>query len=178
MKTNQKLYQELRKKYTAEELADSVFVPSEQSDEEREKSRKEFARLRMEKLASSSDDEKMLAALLHLKYTIKSYIVHSNYAEEKSIGKMLKKYLKAVGRTQRKFAEEVNIHPSQLNRVIKGKEPISKSLAYRLELHSGETIPAIYWWKLMQKDVEREIMTADKEREMERKQVKVVAYRA
>lgn len=178
MKSNQELYQELRKEHTAEELADSVFVTAEASKEEKEKSRKEFARLRMEKRANKTDEEKMLASLLQIKYQIKSYISHSKYDEEKSIGKMLKMYLKAVGRTQKKFAEEVNIHPSQLNRVIKGKEPISKSLAYRLELHSGETIPAIYWWKLMQKEVERDIMTADKEREMERKQVKVVAYRA
>jgi len=176
MKTNQEIYQDLRKKYTDEELVESIHVPPALSKEERENSQKEFARLRMEKWNNRTDEEKLLGALLSLKNQIRNYISHSNHDQEKSTGKMLGKYLKAIGRTQRKFAEEVSIHPSQLNRIIKGKEALSKSLAYRLELHSGELIPAIYWWKLMQKEVEREIMTADEAREKERKQMKAVAY--
>lgn len=90
----------------------------------------------------------------------------------------MNKYIEVIDRKQKELAEEIDIHPSRLNRILKGKERIGKSIAYRLESHSGELIPAIYWWKLMQKEVEEEILTESQEREVERKHVKKVAYRA
>jgi hypothetical protein len=37
------------------------------------------------------------------------------------------------------------------------KEKLSLSIAYRLEAHSVDLIPALMWWKLVQKDVEQEL---------------------
>ena len=107
-----------------------------------------------------------------------AYVTASDFSKQKSFGNFLKQYLKVVRRKQKELAEEIDIHPSRLNRIIKGKEKIGKSIAYRLERHSGEIIPAIFWWKLMQKEVEKEILTEEEERKKERKHVKKVAYEA
>lgn len=61
---------------------------------------------------------------------------------------------------------------------MKGKESIGKKLAYRLEKHSGDIIPALYWWKLIQKEIEQEIKTEIEQRELEKKHVKYVVFRA
>ncbi len=178
MKNNEKVFKKLKKKYTKKELAESVMVPQELSKDEEKIAREEFVKLRMDKRKNRSDKETLLSNLLTLKYSIKSYLNSSEFIEENSFGNYLKAYLKVVSRSQKKLAEEIGLHPSRMNRIIKGKEKIGKSIAYRLENHSGEIIPALFWWKLIQKEIEQEIITEKKERELERKKVIKVAYRA
>ena len=125
-----------------------------------------------------SEQDKILSGLLSIKYQIKSYLDSSEFNKEKSLSNFLNRYLDVVHKNQKTLAEEINIHPSRLNRIIKGKEKIGKSIAYRLETHSGDLIPAIYWWRLMQKEIEQEILTEKKEREIEKRHVKEIVYRA
>lgn len=178
MKTHKEVYKKLKEKYTDEELVESIMVPEELSEEEEKAAREEFVKLRMKRLAEMSEKDKILSGLLGIKYQIKFYLQEGKYEEEKSFSNFLNKYIEIVNRKQKELAEEIDIHPSRLNRIIKGKEKIGKSIAYRLESHSGDIIPAIYWWRLMQKEIEQEILTEKKERELERKHVKKVAYRA
>jgi len=174
MTENKKAYDKLKEKYTVEELADSLMIPAEITPQEE----KEFAKLRLERRKAMSDKEKLLSNMLSMKYQIKSYLKQDGYEEEKRFGTVLKYYLEIVERSQKQLGEEIGIHPSRINRIIQGKERIGKSIAYRLERHSGEIIPALYWWKLMQKEVEQEILTESKEKELEKKHVINVAYTA
>lgn len=178
MKKYEKIYEKLREQYTDEEIADSMLIPEDLSEEEEESLRKEFVRLRMQRRQEMSEKDKILSGLLSIKYQISSYVSSRDFSEEKSFGSFVEKYMEIIDRKQKDLAEEIDIHPSRLNRIIKGKEKIGKSIAYRLETHSGEIIPAIFWWKLMQKEVEQEILTEKQERELERKHVKKIAYEA
>ncbi|MEM6963893.1 MAG: helix-turn-helix domain-containing protein [Bacteroidota bacterium] len=178
MKNNEKAFKHLKKKYSKEELAEAVMLPKELTKDEEENARKEFAKFRLKKRESRSEKEQLLSSLLTLKYNIKAYLDSSQFKEENSFGNFLKSYLKIVKRSQKKLAEEIGLHPSRINRIIKGKERIGKSIAYRLESHSGEIIPALFWWKLIQKEIEQEILTEKQAREIERKHVTKVAYRA
>ena len=178
MTENEKTYNKLREQYTEEEIAEFAMLPEQLSTEEAQKARKEFVRLRMKRRQELSAKDKLLSGLLSIKYQIKSYVSSEDYKEDKSFGNFLKKYIEVTGRKQKELAEEIDVHPSRLNRILRGKEKIGKSIAYRLENHSGELIPALYWWKLMQKEVEEEIMTEQEEREIEKKHVKNIVYRA
>ena len=178
MKKYEKIYKKLREQYTDEEIADSMLIPEDLSEEEEKHLRKEFVRLRMQGRQEMSEKDKVLSGLLSIKYQISSYVSSRDFSEEKSFGSFVEKYMEIIDRKQKDLAEEIDIHPSRLNRIIKGKEKIGKSIAYRLETHSGEIIPAIFWWKLMQKEVEQEILTEKQERELERKHVKKIAYEA
>ena len=178
MRESEKIYKQLKKKYTDEEIAESVMIPEDLSEEEEKQAREEFVKLRMKRRQEMTEKEKLLSGLLSIKYQIKSYVLSRDFKEEKRFGSFLKRYIKLIGRKQKELAEEIDIHPSRVNRIIKGKEKIGKSIAYRLESHSGEIIPAIYWWRLMQKEVEQEILTEKQERELEKKHVKRIVYRA
>jgi len=159
-----------------EEIADAMLIPEQMTEQEEKEVREEFVKLRMKRREEMSEKDKMLSGLLSIKYLIKSYLNTTDFKEENSLGRILQSYLNIIKRSQKQLAEEIDIHPSRLNRIIKGKEKIGKSIAYRLESHSGEIIPALFWWKLMQKEVEQEIRTEKDEREEERKHVKNVAY--
>ncbi len=173
-----KIYEELKKQYTDEEIADFAMIPSELSEEEKQKSKEEFLKLRMERRASMSQKDKLLSALLSIKYQIKNYVKADDFKPSNSFGNFLQRYMKTVERKQKDFAEDINLHPSRLNRILKGKEKIGVKIAYRLEEHSGNIIPAIFWWKLMQKEIEEEILTEKEVRELEKKKVKYIAYQA
>lgn len=178
MKKRAETYSRLKAKYTQEDLADAVMLPEIGSIEEEAEARAEFVKLRMARKETLSENEQLLSKLLAIKYQIKAYLNQNEFKPKGNFGVFLKTYLKATGRSQKRFAEEIGLHPSRLNRIIKGKERIGKAIAYRLENHSGEIIPAIFWWKLMQKEIEQEILTEKKEREIEKQYVKKVAYRA
>lgn len=178
MENNQEIYKKLREQYSDEELAESIMIPEELNEEEEKQVREEFIKWRLKKRQEMSGQEKILSGLLSIKYQIKSYVDSSEFNDDKRLSSFLHKYLEVVNRNQKTLAEEIDIHPSRLNRIIKGKEKIGKSIAYRLEIHSGELIPAIYWWRLMQKEVEQEILTEEKERAVEKKHVKKIVYSA
>lgn len=174
MSKKEQIYKNLQKKYSKIELADAVLVSVPTTDAENE----EFAKLRLARRNALSEKERLFSTILSLKYNMKSYLSSTQFETKNSFGNYLKKYLKIVGRTQKKLAEEIAIHPSRLNRIIRGKESVGKSLAYRLESHSGNLIPAIFWWKIFQREIEQEIRTAIDDRNIEKQYVKQVAYRA
>ncbi|MFK7978889.1 MAG: helix-turn-helix domain-containing protein [Saprospiraceae bacterium] len=173
MSEKEKIYKSLQKEYTLAELADAVIL----SDASTKMEEEEFVKLRLARRNTLSEKEQLFSSLLSLKYEMKFYLNKTKFEPKNNFGIYLKKYLKIVRRTQKKLAEEIDIHPSRLSRIIKGKERVGKSLVYRLESHSGDLIPAIFWWKIFQKEVEQEIVNAIKEREIEKQYVKKIAYR-
>ena len=175
MDKNNQAYKKLKEQFSIDELGDSVMLPDAINEIEEKEINKELAALRMQRKESMTEKEQLLASLLHLKYKLKQ-LLNQNKVSLK-FGDILKSYIKLIKRNQKQFAEEIGIHPSRLNRIIKGKEKIGKAIAYRLENHSGDIIPAIYWWKVMQKEIESEILTETEAREIERQFVTKVAYR-
>ncbi len=173
-----KIYEELKKTYTDEEIVDFAMIPSDANTADAEKERADFVKWRLERRKNRSPQEQILAAVLSIKYQIKRYVQSSDFNPFNSFGRFLERYIGVAGRNQKEFAEDIHIHPSRLNRILKGKEKIGKKIAYRLEQHSGNLIPAIYWWKLMQKEIEEEILTEKEVRESEKKKVKYVVYTA
>ena len=178
MTESEKIYNKLREQYTDEEIVDFVMIPEEMGEKEEQAARAEFVKLRMKRRQEMSQKDKLLSGLLTIKYQIKAYVRSSGYQADKTLGSFLRKYIEVIGRKQKDLAEEIDIHPSRLNRILNGKEKIGKSIAYRLENHSGDLIPALFWWKLMQKEVEEELMTEEAERGIERQHVKNIVYQA
>lgn len=178
MSEKEHIYKALQEKYSQAELADAIVLSDSSVGGDAIQAQEEFVRLRMAKRNNLTEKEQLYSNILTLKYNIKSYLSKHQFNSKNTFGDYLRTYLKVVGRTQKRLAEEINIHPSRLSRIIKGKEPVGKSLAYRLEQHSGNIIPAIFWWKIFQMEVEQEIMTAKEERIIEKKYVTKVAYRA
>ncbi|HMQ61530.1 MAG TPA: helix-turn-helix domain-containing protein [Flavilitoribacter sp.] len=176
MDKNQELYKKLREQYTDEELAEAFVFPNDHTPEEETEARRQMAEFRKNRLMEMTGEEKVFSSLMRIKYQMQHYVRTPGYDGTRKFANFLEDYLIAVNRKQKEFAEDIDIHPARLSRILNDKEKIGKSLAYRLEKHSGELIPAILWWKLAQKEVEHEIQTDSVNREKEGKKVKNIVF--
>lgn len=157
MKKYEKIYKELRKKYTDEEIADGMLIPEDLTEKERATADEELLAFRMKLLQEQTEEERIYSDLLRFKYQMEDYLKKGNYTSEKSFGKHLEEYARILKRTKKKLSEDLDVHYTRLSRIINDREEPNIELTYRLDIHSGSLIPAIYWWKLMIKKQEATI---------------------
>ena len=179
MSKYEKIYQELRKKYSDEEIADSMLIPADLSREERAKANAELKAFRFKLLNNMNEEQRIYSDLLRFKYQVERYLRDSEFDKSKSFGKLLAEYAHVLRMSKKKLSEDLGIHYTRLSRIINDKENPNIQLAYRLEKHSGELISAISWWQLVSKKLEYEIKMDKVTRKKERSKVKsAVKFRA
>ena len=162
------LYEKLLSEYTKEELAEAFVFPPDLNAEEEEEAERQLKEDRLKRLANRTPEERVLSGILRIKYQMKEYIDQAQFDQNKTTIYFLKEYLKATDKKQQELAADIGLHV--------GKERLSLSIAYRLEAHSGDLIPAIMWWKVVQKEIEQEIRTDEEKRKEEQKKVVNVGY--
>lgn len=172
----QALYEKLSKQYSKEELVEAFVFPTDMTEEERKQADQELWEHRRQQLLSRKPEEKIYSNMLRLKYELEDYVFSNAYHKEQSVSFYLKDYMKAIDRNQKELSEDIDVHRTRMSRILNGKERLSLSIAYRLEIHSGETIPAILWWKLVQKEIEQEILHGTEEKQKEQNRVKKVIF--
>lgn len=171
MKYNE-IYERLRKKYTDDEIADSMMIPADLSDKERKELAKEMKRIRMQKLRETSEEDQILSDVMRLRFQMVDYVQKQNFSFQKTFGRYLKEYIRIIKKTRKEIAEDLSIHYTKLSRIINDKEEPNIELSYRLEKHSGNLIKAEIWWKLMIKKQEFIISRDEETRKVEQKKVK------
>ncbi len=174
MKTNSKEIQETNfSKFTDEELADAFIFPADEvltAEEKKEDS--DFWTTRKEQFESRSPQQKMYSKLMQLKFQLEDYIDSSQYKEALSFGYFLNEYVNRQDKKDKQFAHEVDVTPAVLSQYINNHRKPKDEFVIRLELHSNGMIPAISWFKLIQKDKEHDINTNQELRLEESKHVK------
>ncbi len=172
----EKIYQKLRKKYTDEEIADSMLIPADLTEAEKKKADEELRVFRFKLLQEMTEEQRIYSDLLRLRYQIETYITKEEYVPEKSFGKQLEEYTRILKRTKKKLSEDLNIHYTRLSRIINDREDPNIELIYRLEKHSGMLIPALIWWRLLTKkqefSIKKDKVTRKKEAAMVKNAVK------
>lgn len=171
-KKKEPTYDDLRKTLSDEEIAESYVLRSTMPDEVREKADEEFRRLRFEQLKNRSDEQILRGELMRMKLLMKDYFKQSSFIESYSFSNQLKQYIDLLKKTRTDFAADIDIHKTKLSRILNDKENPNIELMYRLEHHSGDMIPATYWYKLHSKKLEEDIKMDDKKRTEEHKRVK------
>ncbi len=159
MKNSTKKYNELRKKYTDEEIADSVLFNEELSIEEQKEVDEEFRKIRLERLKSMTPKEILIGNMMQMKLLMKQYFEKDTYEEAFNFSNQLKQYIKLSNRSNKEIAQNLDIHPTKLSRIINAKENPNIELMYRLEKHSDGELPAHYWWRIYSKELEYQIKT-------------------
>lgn len=159
MKTNKEIFEELSQKYSDEELVDSVLLNEELSPEEQRKVNEEFKRIRLERLKNMSPEEIRLGRLLQMKYLLQSYFKADKFSSEYSVSKQIRRYIQLSGQSNKEIAENLDIHPTKLSRILNNKENPNIEFMYRLEEHSKGELPAHYWWRLLSLQLEHKIKT-------------------
>ena len=154
MKKFEKIYKELRQKYTDEEIAESMLIPQDLTAEETQNANEELLAFRLKLLNEQTEEQRLYSDLLRFKYLMEDYIKSHPFHESKTFGKHLEEYVHILKRTKKRLSEDLAIHYTRLSRIINDKEEPNIELIYRLEKHSANLIPALYWWKLVTKKQE------------------------
>lgn len=172
MNKYEKTYKKLSKHYNDKEIADSMLIPEDLSKEKMEEAKEELLAFRFKLLAEQNEEERIYSDLLRFKYQIEDYIKKGTYSPEKSFGKYLEEYVRILKRTKKQLSEDLNVHYTRFSRIINDREEPNVELTYRLEKHSDNLIPFIYWWKLIIKKQEALIKRDEKTRNEEASKVK------
>lgn len=160
-------------KFTGEELADAFIFPADHvlTTEEKKEDR-DFWTTRRAQFENRTPEQEMYSRLLQLKFQLEEYIGNSQYKESLNFGYFLNQYVSRQDKKDKQFANEVDVTPSVLSQYMNNHRKPKDEFVIRLELHSNGMIPAISWFKLIQKDKEHVIMTNQDIRLEESKHVK------
>lgn len=167
-----KIYQELKKKYTKKEIVDSMLIPADLTKKEAKELSKEMKEIRMKKLRETSEEDQILSDVMRLRFQMEDYIKKQDFSFQKTFGKYLEEYIRITKKSRRDIAEDLSIHYTKLSRIINDKEEPNIEFSYRLEIHSANLIKAEIWWKLMIKKHEFIIAQDEETRKVEQKKVK------
>jgi hypothetical protein len=171
MKTNKKEIKDTDfSKFTGEELADAFVFPADKVLNVKEE--EDFWVARRNQFDNRTQKQKMYSRLLQLKFQLEDYINSSQYLETFSFGFFLNEYVSRQDKKDKDFAVEVDVKTTVLSQYINNHRKPTDEFIIRLELHSNGMIPAISWFKVVQKDKEHEIKTSQKLRDEESKHVK------
>ncbi len=172
MNNYEKIYNDLKKKYSPEEIADAMIFPQKLSPEDKKDADKDLLAFRYKMLREQTEEKRIYGDLLRFKYLMEDYINEKIYDDNYSFGNHLEEYIRILKKTKKSLAEDLDIHYTRLSRIINNKEEPNIELIYRLEKHAANLIPAIYWWKLVIKKQEYNIQRDNKIRKKERAKVK------
>ncbi len=168
----EKIYQNLKKKYSKKEIAESILVPADLTEKERKNLAKEMKEIRLQKLGETSEEDQILSDVMRLRFQIEDYIRKQGFSFQKTFGKYLEEYIRIVKKSRKEIAEDLSIHYTKLSRIINDKEEPNIEICYRLEKHSAYLIKAELWWKLIIKKQEFILLKDDETRSIEQQKVK------
>lgn len=172
MSKYKKIYQHLREEFSDEEIAAGYIFPDDLNQKEKEEIDAEFKKLRFKALRERTEEQRLLSELMRMKLLMRDYFERGGFEDEFSFSKQLEQYIKILGRNQKEFAAEIDLHPTKLSRLLNDRENPNVELAYRLEVHGGNIIPALYWWKLHAKRIEEDVRTDKERRKIESEKVR------
>ncbi len=89
-----------------------------------------------------------------LKFQMEDYFRAEKPVGDYSFGHFLKLYIKLLDKKRRAFAEEIGIDETLLSQLINQHRSPPDYVSIRLELHSNNSIPAEYWFRVIEKDRE------------------------
>ncbi|BDS13364.1 hypothetical protein [Aureispira anguillae] len=149
-----------------------MLIPAELSEKKAKEVQDKISILRMKKLKETSEEDRILADVMRLRFLIEDYLKEDGFSFEKTFGKYLEEYIRILKKPRREIAKDLAIHYTKLSRIINDKEEPNIELCYRLEKHAGNLIKTKTWWKLMIKKQEFIISEDDVTRQVEQDKVK------
>ncbi len=178
MKKKKDLFSQLRSKYTLEEIADAFVFPVELPVELQQEAKEQLIAARKRGQEEMSKETRIELNLLSLRFRIEDYINTKEFDPEKTFGYYLKQYVERLETKNKDFAAQISIDETLLSQLINEHRMPPEYVVIRLEIHSNNIIPANYWYKLVEKQREHELITDKSLRKKENKYVHRVSVRA
>ncbi|MEO7212962.1 hypothetical protein [Mucilaginibacter sp.] len=158
--------------YTRDEIAEAFVFPVKLSPKQQLEANIQLNNHRANRRAAMTGPEQLNLKLIQLKFRLEDYIDGENYNPQYTFGYFLELYLQLTDRKKKEFAADIQIHETQLSQILKNRREPNESLMIRLELHSNNTIPAIDWFKLLEKEKGHQLKTDKTLRDKESQYVK------
>jgi len=171
-KNNQKNYKKATKDLTKAEIAESIVIPNSKSISK--KNHQAFLEKRLNLMKSRTKDEITISSILQFKYEVEMYLELGKFDSEYSFSNCLKRYMQIINRSSKDLTEELSIHKTKLSRILNDREDANLKLGYKLEKHSGQLLPVLFWWKLILLKKEDEIISNKKARKEASRNIKSV----
>lgn len=167
-----KEFKKLEQEFSHEEIAESYIFPDTSSKEQRAHALELVQAYRKKRTAKQTANDKLSLQILQLKFLMEDYISKNEYNNKFKFGFFLKEYISTLELKNKDFADDICIKPTELSHYISNRRKPNEELIIRLELHSNKNIPAIYWYKILEKENEYEITHDLEIRKQEQKKVK------
>lgn len=164
--------EKLTKKYTAKELAGSFVFRNTLTAQQTADAGNQLAEARRKAKKQHTPQDVLYAGVLQLRYQIEEYTASTQYKAHLSFAYFLRAYIKLSYKNNKDFAKDIHIDETELSQILNGHRDPSEKTLIRIELHSGNMLPALYWFKLLEKEKEYELETDHTLREREEKYVK------
>jgi len=160
----------LNKKYTDSELAESFIFRSKITAKQKFEADKQLNEALARQKEKTSEKEKLYASLMQMRFQMEDYVSSNSYNEQLSFSYFLRRYIKLRYKANKQFAMDINIEATELSLILNNHRLPSEKTIVRLELHSA--IPAVVWYKLVEKQKVYELTTDKSLREKEIKHVR------
>lgn len=161
----------LNSKYTLKEQADSFVFRNKLTPKQAEEAASQLSEARKKNREQMTESQVLYTKVQQLRFQIEDYAKSEKYNEEFSFAYFLRKYIKLAYKVQKNFAKDIKVPTSELSSILNSGRPPGKKIIVRLELHSNNTIPAVSWYKLWEKEKEHELKNDEDLRKQEQKHV-------
>lgn len=155
----------------AEQQADAFVFPNVIPVSERKKATQLLAEARARHRVDKTEKEQLAARILQFRYQMEDYLNQEKFSSHRSFGYFLKEYVAILQKKRKEFAREINIGETELSQLINRHRLPNETILIRLEIHSNKSIPALFWYRLIAREKEHEIVTNQALRRQERKYV-------
>jgi len=145
--------------HTSEEIADALILPVKLTAKQTQEADRQLAEHREIRRAEMTREENLQLQLMQLKFRLEDYVNGEQYNPAFTFGYFLEQYLQLNNKKKKEFAADIQIHETLLSQIIRNRREPNNSFIIRLELHSNNAIPAIDWFKLIEKEKEHTIRT-------------------
>lgn len=163
--------EKLNKDYSLSELADSFVFKTKLTKKQQESDASKLSEARKKVQSEMTDAQKLYAKVLQLRFLMEDYAKSNSYNEDLSFAYFLRKYIKLNYKVNKDFANDIQLDETELSLILNKHRPPNEKIIVRLELHSNNTIPALSWLKLLDKEKEHRLQTDKKIRSEEEKYV-------
>lgn len=147
-------YKKLLQENSPKDLAESFVFPVKLSAKQQKTADLLLAETRQKAREKMTNAEKLTGRLMGLKFRMEDYFRAEKTNKEYSFGYFLKLYIELLDMKRRGFAEEIGIDETLLSQLINHRRTPPDYIPIRLELHSNNSIPAEYWFRVIEKDRE------------------------
>jgi hypothetical protein len=146
-------------KHTDQELAEAFVFPVNLTETQKKEAKEQLAAARKKGQKEMTEEVRLTMNSLQLKFQLEDYIQSGKYSPELTFGYFLKRYVDLLNIKRKQFSEDISINETLLSQFINQHRTPPDYMAIRLEIHSNNAIPAIYWFKLVGKQKEYELKT-------------------